>query len=136
MARRNHYSRPFCLEKLMTWPKGEPRVQEHRVVVLGKKQSKVVVVVEIGLLLGGVQLPVAPSLSSVSDDVCVHIDTTTTTGPSRMARRVSRTGPQSSAQKLLPGPNHGFMVENFTGSAMTTTDCKVRIVSTMKAAML
>ena len=111
-------------------------MQEHRVVVLGKKQSKVVVV-EIGLLLGGVQLPVAPSLSSVSDDVCVHIDTTTTTtGPSRMARRVSRTGPQSSAQKLLPGPNHGFMVENFTGSAMTTTDCKVRIVSTMKAAML
>ena len=117
----------------MTWPKGEPRVQEHRVVVLGKKQSKVAV--EIGLLLGGVQLPVAPSLSSVSDDVCVHIDTTTTTGPSRMARRVSRTGPQSSAQKLLPGPNHGFMVENFTGSTMTTTDCKV-LSNTMKAAML
>ena len=39
------------------------------------------------------------------------------------AIRVSRTGPQSSAQKLLPGPNHGFMVENFTGSA--TTDCKL-----------
>ena len=116
----------------MTWPKGEPRVQEHRVVVLGKKQSKVVVV-EIGLLLGGVQLPVAPSLSSVSDDVCVHIDTTTTTGPSRMARRVSRTGPQSSAQKLLPGPNHGFMVENFTGSAMTTDPANC---STMKAAVL
>ena len=24
-ARRNHYSPPFCLENLMTWPKGEPR---------------------------------------------------------------------------------------------------------------
>ena len=106
----------------MTWPKGEPRVQEGRA---GQAEGAAALglAAGLGLLLGGVQLPVAPSLSSVSDDVCVHIDTTTTTGPSRMARRVSRTGPQSSAQKLLPGPNHGFMVENFTGSA--TTDCKL-----------
>ena len=69
MARRNHYSRPFCLEKLMTWPKGEPRVQEQ-----GRRAGQAEGAAAGGgggaglgllLLLGGVQLPVAPSLSSV-----------------------------------------------------------------------
>ena len=61
MARRNHYSRPFCLEKLMTWPKGEPRVQEGRA---GQAEGAAApAAAGLGLLLGGVQLPVAPSLS-------------------------------------------------------------------------
>ena len=54
----------------MTWPKGEPRVQEQ-----GRRAGQAEGAAAAGggggaglgllLLLGGVQLPVAPSLSSV-----------------------------------------------------------------------
>ena len=45
----------------MTWPKGEPRVQEGRA---GQAEGAAApAAAGLGLLLGGVQLPVAPSLS-------------------------------------------------------------------------